>query len=650
MIRVGKMRKSKELSKWGGTASAFALMHGIELFHFTEDKIDLENKAILGEFWDVDKSCFVEKVVSFPHIIDDHRFWPSKKMRRALLKSNVTLTWVDLGDKTKVNEILRGSSVDEYLIDTFDYADVDISEIIEQYNEVIIKPRGARSGKGIYKLSKLNDIYILHNGHEKVELSFQDFSEYDRMFKEGNFIVQEYINSCTKAGNPFDVKVYLIRSGKDGSWNSLQYLPRLGSPLGVVSNVAGNEGGNVLLYTNKFFQEEFGEDWKKVKYEMSKLVVRAPKILQKGYKRTLNTLSLDIGFDKKTNTPKLFEVNGTINSIPSLLKMYAEQVHMHKQLYKEMQGKNKPQNHISVGGNRLYFDSDYNEAFEKTNIRNTKSIVVLGEIAEKDVGQLVINSNIDIVICCDNVTKNISDIIKRQPFTAVFNTTNIEDTSKVLSQIVEPHDTILFKGYHSNGIEIIADKVFGLNLYANVRGKNQREDIIVDDCEADIYFNAKHAIIQKYLGQKGDVQLPSAIKDFSVHSIGKMSFAENEQLKRIVCSSTIVRIDQRAFYECTNLEHIELPKDLRVIGEDAFRGCTQLRKITIPDRVIEIGSKAFAGCVKLEEVRIPSATLSIASDAFEGCNELEVICDRNFYEQKKVQTKGVQFFTNSSEE
>jgi len=224
------------------------------------------------------------------------------------------------------------------------------------------------------------------------------------------------------------------------------------------------------------------------------------------------------------------------------------------------------------------------------------------------------------------------------------------DASKVLSQKVEPHDTILFKGYHPNGIEIIADKVFGLNLYSSVRGKNQKDDIIVDDYEAAIYFDAKYAKIQRYLGQKEDVQLPSTIKDFTVDSIGKMAFAENEQIKRIVCPFTIIRIDRRAFYKCINLEQIELPIDLRIVGKAAFRGCIQLRKVMIPNCVIEIGSKAFAGCVKLEEIWISSATLSIANDAFEGCNELKIICDRNSYAQKYAQTNEVNFITNNYEE
>ena len=139
IIRVGYMRKADmNREDWMTAANAFALMHGIELFHFTDDKIDFENKNILGEFWDEDKFCFVEKITPFPHIIQDNRFKVLPKVREKLRKSGVILTWISLGGKVKVDRVLRNSPVKKYLIDTFNYDEVDIADMLDKYNKIII--------------------------------------------------------------------------------------------------------------------------------------------------------------------------------------------------------------------------------------------------------------------------------------------------------------------------------------------------------------------------------------------------------------------------------------------------------------------------------------------------------------------------------
>lgn len=340
MITVGWMRgRGKKMAciGWRRTANAFALMHGIELFHFREKDIDFPNKRILGEFWDVDKGCYVEKITPIPEIIHDNRFWPKDKIRRKLINNGVTFTWIDLESKKKVDEVLRKTPIKNYLIDTFDYNTVDINEIIDKYQEVILKPRNSLSGKGIYKLSRNEGTYLLHSGHEKKELSSEEFNVYENLFREENYLVQEYIASQTNDGKPFDVKVYLIRSGDDANWEHLPLLPRIGSSLGVVSNVAS--GGNAFVYSDKFLEEEFGEDWAEIDKQMQEMLYSLPQSLQTGYNETLNTLGVDIGFDRRTNKIKIFEVNGTISGTPNRMEFCEQAILLFKRVHKEMQEK-----------------------------------------------------------------------------------------------------------------------------------------------------------------------------------------------------------------------------------------------------------------------------------------------------------------------
>ena len=642
MIRVGYMRRTQKREHWMNAASAFALMHGIELFHFTENKINFEDKSILGEFWDVKNACFIEKKTPFPHIIQDNRFKTSPNVRARLRKSGVILTWTSLGGKIKIDEILRGSSVEKYLIDTFNYDDINIADTIDQYKKLIIKPLNASLGNGVYKLSKsTNDSYIIHTNHEEKEISCEDFKEYDGLFRNKQYIVQEYVDSRTVAGNPFDIKVYLIRSGKDGGWNHLNPLPRLGSSLGVISNVAA--GGNALHFSDKFLEEEFGENWLEVKQEMQELIEKLPAALQKGYKRTLNSLGLDIGFDKRTNKPKLFEVNGTINLTPYKMEMCEEQMHLYKQLYKERQKNNlniKPQNPINIGDNSLYIDCYYTHyeslkpsletltTLEK-NSRNFKRIVVLGDIAEtghhsyQDIGRLITNSNVDILICCGALAKNIAEIVRGLSSMKVFDTIDIKDTAKTLSQVVKPHDAVLFKGNLPGGLETVVDKVFGTNLCSQKNGKLHKEFMVTDEIEVFIYRDAEYANIHKYIGEQKSIQIPNTIKDFPVEVIGKEAFAKNENIRKVTLPPTLTKINSRAFYKCINLKRVELP-----------------------NQITKIGSKAFSRCRNLREVIIPSNILHIADNAFEKCSKLTMVGEQGSYAQSYAQINEIKFLTN----
>jgi len=636
------MRKYEKRPDWMHAANAFALMHGIELFHFTEDKIDFGDKSILGEFWDVEHACFVEKRTPFPDIIQDNRFKTSPKVRLRLRKSGVILTWTSLGGKIKIDKILRESSIKKYLIDTFNYDDINIADTIDQYKEVIIKPLDASLGAGVYKLSKSNNnSYIMHTNHEEKEIACEDFKEYDGLFRGKQYIVQEYVDSRTTSGNPFDIKVYLIRSGKDGSWKQLNPLPRLGSPLGVISNVAA--GGNALHFLDKFLEEEFGENWLEVKQEMQELIEKLPEALQNGYTNPLNSLGLDIGFDKRTNKPKLFEVNGTINLTPYKMEMCAEQMHLYKQLYKEQQEKNlntKPQNPINVGGNRLYVDCYYTHyeslksslktlaSLEKDS-PNFKRILVLGDIAEtghhtyQDIGKLIIDSNIDILICCGVLAKNIAEIFKDSSTIKIFSTIDIEDTAKLLSQVLEPLDAVLFKGSLSGGLEIVADKVFGTNLFSKESEKFHKECIVSNGKEVFIYPEAGYCSINKYIGEEKSIVIPNTIEDFPVEIIGKEAFTKNENIRKITLASTLTRIDCRAFYKCVNLKRVELPHQITMID-----------------------SKAFSRCKNLKEIFIPSNILHIANNAFEKCPKLMIIGEQGSYAQTYAQINGIKFLTN----
>jgi len=303
---------------------AFALFRGLEFFHFSSTDIDLDNRTILGNFWDVEKQDFIEKTAPYPHVILDHKLnWqtaPSRQKRLALQKAGVVLSWVNLGRKTKVYNILKNSPLSEYAIETHNVKDISLVDVLENQGVLIAKPNISNEGSGIYKLYFQGDGYLMHTKHEIKALTLTELLELEQTFRENEYIIQDFVYSRTNAKNPFDIKIYLVRSGEGGSWVTLPYFPRIGSSLGVVSSTV--TGGNGYHFLNKFLEWEFGEDWKSIKSQLDDLVEQLPTVMQKHYNKTLNTLEVSVGIDRKNNNLKLFDISGTVGSCPYKKEMY----------------------------------------------------------------------------------------------------------------------------------------------------------------------------------------------------------------------------------------------------------------------------------------------------------------------------------------
>ena len=99
-----------------------------------------------------------------------------------------------------------------------------------------------------------------------------------------------------------------------------------------------------------------------------------------------------------------------------------------------------------------------------------KRIAVLGDITgvvgeeailtHQKIGQVILNSKIDVLICFGPSSKNIANVVKEKSLIKVFHTESIDEASISLLQSVKPHDIILFKGSRIMKVEQIVDDVF----------------------------------------------------------------------------------------------------------------------------------------------------------------------------------------------
>jgi len=176
---------------------------------------------------------------------------------------------------------------------------------------------------------------------------------------------------------------------------------------------------------------------------------------------------------------------------------------------------------------------------------------------------------------------------------------------------------------------------------------------------------------------KGTVIIPDSIewknKCLKVTRIGTNAFADDTQLKSVILSQSIQRIEEKAFYYCTQLTFFFIPKNVTSIGINAFCGCKNLINLRIEDsdKELEMGygfnyesnfawsplktlyigrnlsdnswSKTFRKMKTLESIYFGNGITKLGTYAFSECTNLTKISLEN-----TIETTGLYAFMDCS--
>lgn len=151
--------------------------------------------------------------------------------------------------------------------------------------------------------------------------------------------------------------------------------------------------------------------------------------------------------------------------------------------------------------------------------------------------------------------------------------------------------------------------------------------------ESDFEYGASNgrAIIRKYKGAGGTIEIPATLGGYPVTGIKMQAFIECTSLKSVSMPESMTWIGDSAFAGCTGLEQVEFSPNLTTIGPNSFYSCNGLTSVVVPDKVTSIESLAFFGCLKLESITIPASVTTLDSTFVFGCTNL-----------KKIEFKGTQ--------
>lgn len=319
ILRVGLMMRYKSAYTETIRAMSYMARHfSVELFFFTPDDIDFDNKTVKAVRLDGDNKS--EEVIPLPVIIDndpDALVGKRGKKIRRLAKGCFFVHPLNrlakgaIVSKQKINELLAQSEqFKEFVIETNRIKTFEeILPAIEKYpNGIVLKPLWGSHGKGVTKIKAEGGQYVAHLQNQNFSLETVDdlakfYAEHCTKYIQ---ILQPYIASRTQQGNPFDIRLH-ARRGAGGKFNLFPY-PRIGNLDAIVSNI--NAGGYTMPIKT-FLQTEFGGDWKMLYDKLIQIGSTLPEYCQSLLRNNLYNVGIDVGIQRTDNgyELKIFEIN-----------------------------------------------------------------------------------------------------------------------------------------------------------------------------------------------------------------------------------------------------------------------------------------------------------------------------------------------------
>lgn len=122
--------------------------------------------------------------------------------------------------------------------------------------------------------------------------------------------------------------------------------------------------------------------------------------------------------------------------------------------------------------------------------------------------------------------------------------------------------------------------------------------------------------ITSYNGDDKLVVLPAEREGVPVIGIEERAFANDENVKAVLISDSIITVGSGAFALCTSLELVVFGAKVETLEDTAFLGCDALREVVLNDGLKTIEEEVITYCGNLKTITIPASVETIEEGAF----------------------------------
>jgi hypothetical protein len=194
----------------------------LKLYAFTPADILWKEQRIIG--LSLKKGTWKQSSFPFPHVVYNRCFNKKiitiKRIEKAIGR-NKCFNNINFFNKWDLYNLLKQSNLKLYVPDTFLYNEVSVSELLEKYKLVFIKPSYGSKGESVYRveLKDNGDIHIsLHTMAPRYICTKNNIQEkLDEILRLKEYMIQQGIQMSQLEHQYFDIRV-LVQKGILGDW------------------------------------------------------------------------------------------------------------------------------------------------------------------------------------------------------------------------------------------------------------------------------------------------------------------------------------------------------------------------------------------------------------------------------------------------
>ncbi|MGL4337434.1 MAG: YheC/YheD family protein [Turicibacter sp.] len=285
---------------------------GAELLFFSPKRVNFETREIRGYVLYGDEWRKVNR--PFPDVIMNVGSPAKLAISQDIvnrLKREIPFTSFPIGNKMAVYHRLEKAKLfSKYVIPSKNiYNTEDLIYFLDQYPKVVFKPIDGHQGDGVTFIEQQQGRYIMEKYKKQYAYSPDEFRRtiYETLSSK-QWLAQPYINSRTREGNSFDLRLHMVKNG-EGKWIVAVIYARISLSNSIVTNI--HRGGKTVPI-DLFLRQEFPNEDIQMKQKLESFALNLSNHLddlqRKKGAHVFDELGIDVGIDEK-NQIWLYEVN-----------------------------------------------------------------------------------------------------------------------------------------------------------------------------------------------------------------------------------------------------------------------------------------------------------------------------------------------------